>query len=93
MRVLGLLLAVTGYSAAVAVSNSSAPQSSAIMPNSSVTSQVRVAFHGDNGMMVSWNTFKKLSKPTVMYGLSSVRGQPSGAAQKGVDPALTARMP
>ena len=40
--------------------------------NSSITSQVRVAYHGDTGMVVSWNTFDQLSNPTVMYGLSPV---------------------
>ncbi|KAF7713470.1 Uncharacterized protein PECH_001247 [Penicillium ucsense] len=36
----------------------------------SINSQVRLAYHGDNGMMVSWNTFQQLSKPTVHFGLS-----------------------
>ncbi len=32
--------------------------------------QVHLAYAGDTGMYVSWNTFKKLRKPTVIYGLS-----------------------
>ena len=40
--------------------------------DSSITSQVRVAYHGDAGMVVSWNTFDQLSNPTVNYGLSPV---------------------
>ncbi len=35
-----------------------------------VNSQVRLAYHGDTGMVVSWNTFQKLSRPTVYYGLN-----------------------
>ncbi|KAJ5902116.1 Metallo-dependent phosphatase [Penicillium taxi] len=30
--------------------------------------QVRLAYAGENGMTVSWNTYSKLSKPTVRYG-------------------------
>jgi hypothetical protein len=33
-------------------------------------SQVHLAYAGDTGMYVSWNTFKKLRNPTVIYGLS-----------------------
>ncbi|CAK7239620.1 MAG: hypothetical protein STHCBS139747_001051 [Sporothrix thermara] len=59
MRVSAILLALAGPAAA-----------SLAISNSSVTSQVRVAYHGDKGMVVSWNTFKHLETPTVMYGLS-----------------------
>jgi hypothetical protein len=38
---------------------------------SAINSQIRLAYHGDNGMMVSWNTFHKLGKPTVHFGLSA----------------------
>jgi acid phosphatase type 7 len=31
-------------------------------------SQVRMAYHGADGMAISWNTKAKLSNPTVMYG-------------------------
>lgn len=30
--------------------------------------QLRLAYAGDNGMMVSWNTYSKLHNPTVRYG-------------------------
>ncbi|CAH2352770.1 hypothetical protein CLIB1423_08S00694 [[Candida] railenensis] len=33
-------------------------------------SQQRVAFLGDTGVTVSWNTYQQLSNPTVKYGLS-----------------------
>ena len=33
-------------------------------------SQVHLAYAGDTGMYVSWNTFEKLRNPTVIYGLS-----------------------
>lgn len=39
------------------------------IPNSN-NSQVRLAYAGDTGMHVSWNTFEKLRNPTVIYGLS-----------------------
>lgn len=32
--------------------------------------QLRLAYAGDTGMVVSWNTFSQLSRPTVRYGLS-----------------------
>lgn len=32
--------------------------------------QYHLAYHGANGMVVSWNTYQKLDKPTVYYGLS-----------------------
>ncbi|CAK7566016.1 MAG: hypothetical protein SEPTF4163_003947 [Sporothrix epigloea] len=60
MRVSATLLALASTATA-----------SVIINNSSVTSQVRVAFNGDNGMVVSWNTFDQLSNPTVLYGLSA----------------------
>lgn len=34
------------------------------------TSQIHLAYQGDDGMVVSWNTLDKVSKPTVKYGLS-----------------------
>lgn len=50
----------------------------AIMPALSVQtindnvrpSQHHTAFHGTNGMTVSWSTHAKLDKPTVKYGLT-----------------------
>ncbi|KAE8421091.1 Metallo-dependent phosphatase-like protein [Aspergillus pseudocaelatus] len=30
--------------------------------------QLRLAYAGENGMMVSWNTYSQLAKPTVRYG-------------------------
>jgi hypothetical protein len=38
--------------------------------NATINSQVRLAYAGDTGMYVSWNTFMKLSNPTVKYGLT-----------------------
>lgn len=32
--------------------------------------QHRLAYAGDTGMHVSWNTYSQLSKPTVRYGTS-----------------------
>lgn len=47
---------------------------SLVIPSEAITksnhSQVRLAYAGDTGMYVSWNTFKKLRNPTVIYGLS-----------------------
>jgi acid phosphatase type 7 len=33
--------------------------------------QVRLAYYGDRGMSVSWNTKQKLSRPTVYFGTGS----------------------
>ncbi|KFY28131.1 hypothetical protein V491_00620 [Pseudogymnoascus sp. VKM F-3775] len=38
--------------------------------NATMNSQIRLAYAGDTGMVVSWNTFDHLSNPTVHYGLS-----------------------
>lgn len=38
--------------------------------NSTINSQIRLAYAGDTGMFVSWNTFSQLSKPTIHYGVS-----------------------
>ncbi|EXJ73453.1 uncharacterized protein A1O5_03213 [Cladophialophora psammophila CBS 110553] len=37
--------------------------------NNTINSQLRLAYAGDTGMYVSWNTFEKLARPTVHYGL------------------------
>lgn len=42
----------------------------ALLSNSSLNSQVRCAFYGDEGLTISWNTLSQLSNPTVKYGLS-----------------------
>ena len=39
--------------------------------NATINSQVRLAFAGDTGMYVSWNTFMKVNNPTVKYGLTA----------------------
>lgn len=39
--------------------------------NATINSQVRLAYAGDTGMYVSWNTFSHVAKPTVNYGLSA----------------------
>jgi hypothetical protein len=36
--------------------------------NATSPMQVHLAYAGDTGMMVSWNTYSKLSKPTVKWG-------------------------
>lgn len=38
-----------------------------------MNSQVRLAYHGDKGMMVSWNTFDVVNNPSVQWGLSRDR--------------------
>ncbi len=42
----------------------------AVLSNSSINSQIRLAYSGPTAMVVSWNTFEKLDNPTVKYGLS-----------------------
>lgn len=37
----------------------------------SINSQVRLAYAGTTGMVVSWNTFTKVANPTVIYGLTA----------------------
>jgi len=37
--------------------------------NKSLNSQVRSAYHGSTGVIISWNTYDQLSNPTVHYGL------------------------
>ena len=34
------------------------------------TSQIRLAYHGDDGMMVSWNTLGHVERPVVHWGIS-----------------------
>lgn len=38
--------------------------------NNTINSQLRLAYAGNTGMYVSWNTFEKLGYPTVHYGLA-----------------------
>lgn len=38
--------------------------------NVSLNSQTHLAYAGPNGMMVSWNTYTKIEKPTLKYGLT-----------------------
>lgn len=54
--------ALTGF-AALVVHTSAAT-------NSTINSQIRLAYAGDTGMFVSWNTFNQISRPTVRYGVS-----------------------
>jgi 3',5'-cyclic AMP phosphodiesterase CpdA len=35
------------------------------------SSQIRLAYYGNDGMVVSWNTFSAVSNPTVKWGLSA----------------------
>lgn len=32
--------------------------------------QIRLAYHGDDGMTISWNTFEKVQSPSVQWGLT-----------------------
>lgn len=41
-----------------------------LVSNSSINSQTRIAYAGSTGMTVSWNTFSKIDRPTVLYGES-----------------------
>jgi len=45
-------------------------QTQALISNNSINSQTRLAYAGPYGMMVSWNTFSHIERPTVLYGLS-----------------------
>ena len=42
-----------------------APASIALASNDAIPMQHRLAYAGDTGMHVSWNTYSQLSKPTV----------------------------
>lgn len=57
-----------GASAPAAFTALAVPTSAAT--NSTVNSQIRLAYAGNTGMFVSWNTFNPLSTPTVRYGVS-----------------------
>lgn len=41
----------------------------AFADNSTVPMQIRLAYAGEGGMHVSWNTYSQLSNPTVRYGV------------------------
>lgn len=38
--------------------------------NATINSQLRLAYAGATGMYVSWNTFERLERPTIHYGLT-----------------------
>jgi hypothetical protein len=63
-----------GLSAIAAVLSLVSP-SAALLANSSINSQTRLAYAGSTGMTVSWNTFSFVSQPTVLYGLTPALGQ------------------
>jgi hypothetical protein len=63
MRQFNVLSALAAAAALVLPTN-------ALVSNSSINSQMRLAYAGSAGMMVSWNTFSHIKKPTVLYGLS-----------------------
>ena len=44
-------------------------------PSNMEPTQVRLAYHGDRGMSVSWNTASKLDKPSVQYGTTMDLGK------------------
>lgn len=37
--------------------------------NGTTPMQIRLAYAGETGMMVSWNTYDHLDSPTVYYGM------------------------
>jgi hypothetical protein len=43
--------------------------------NTTINPQVRLAYAGNTGMYVSWNTFVQLSNPTVKHGLTTAMTQ------------------
>jgi acid phosphatase type 7 len=43
----------------------------ALLSTSDINSQIRSAYSGSTGMVVSWNTFQHLSNPSVKYGLTA----------------------
>jgi hypothetical protein len=47
-----------------------AAPTNALNYNVSLNSQLRLAYAGPHGMMVSWNTYEQIQQPTVKYGLS-----------------------
>jgi Purple acid Phosphatase, N-terminal domain len=59
----------SGLSAIVALVAFAVP-TSALNYNVSLNSQTHLAYAGPHGMMVSWNTYEQLTKPTVKYGLT-----------------------
>jgi acid phosphatase type 7 len=63
MKTVTLAVLAAMASRAWAVTNSTA--------NSTINSQLRLAYFGNNAMMVSWNTFSQVSNPTVHFGLSA----------------------
>lgn len=65
------MFASSHFWAAVATVCALAAPSSAQTYNMSLNSQTRVAYHGPNGMTVSWNTYQQISNPTVLYGLTA----------------------
>ncbi len=58
-------------SSAIAAVLTLVSSSSALVANSSINSQIRLAYAGPNGMTVSWNTFTLIDETTVLYGLSA----------------------
>jgi hypothetical protein len=58
-------LAILCFFSATGQAEAQANGSSATIPM-----QVRLAYAGSTGMMVSWNTYSKLPNPTVSYGLT-----------------------
>lgn len=58
-----IALQFLGYSLAM-------PQANPIPENKAAPVQHRLAYAGDSGMVVSWNTYQQLDTPSVQYGLS-----------------------
>lgn len=55
------------------VSSALVAAAAAAVSGQTTNSQLRVAYHGDSGMMVSWNTFSHVETPSVRWGLSQSR--------------------
>jgi hypothetical protein len=84
MHALVLLAALAGSASAVSPVTSISRKSFQVEPrllsNSSINSQIRLAYHGATGMTVSWNTFSQLSNPTVRYGLDPSLSQTASSS-------------
>jgi hypothetical protein len=72
MHALVLLAALAGSATALSRKSLVEPR---LVSNSSINSQIRLAYHGSTGMTVSWNTFSQLTNPTVRYGLDTSMSQ------------------
>jgi acid phosphatase type 7 len=63
-----MLPSFNAFKAIVALAAMAVP-CAALNYNISLNSQTRLAYSGVNGMTVSWNTYRQIENPTVLYGL------------------------